>query len=256
MEIGELRTALCRSLCGSFEVNELANGVLAVDTEFFFPDGDGYSLYLTPTPTGYVISDRGHTLMQLSYYMDVAALRAGNRRSLFERCLAAREAREEDGVILVETRSDDLGSAVVRFSQLVTEIRALEFLSRTRVENTFFDDLKTAIGEAISMDRVSEGYVVPGLPDAENYTVDYYIPGKSAPLYLFGVHSKDKARLTTIVLQHLVGHEHEFDSILVFRDQTEIPAADLARLSNVGGEQVASLSAREDLARKIRRRAA
>jgi hypothetical protein len=43
----------------------------------------------------------------------------------------------------------------------------------------------------------------------------------------------------------------DFDSLLIFLDQQEIPRADVARLSNVGGEMVASLDASEDFQRKI-----
>jgi hypothetical protein len=42
----------------------------------------------------------------------------------------------------------------------------------------------------------------------------------------------------------------------VFEDQQEIPRADLARLSNAGGEMVASLNAEGDLRRKLERKAA
>ncbi len=51
-------------------------------------------------------------------------------------------------------------------------------------------------------------------------------------------------------------HGLQFDSILVFRDQTEIPRIDLARLSDVGGDMISSLAAREDLNRKVLQRAA
>lgn len=256
MNLQDIQGALCSALCESFVARRLDDGSFAVDTAFYFPDGDGYSLYLQPTPVGFRISDRGHTLMQLSYYMDVTALRSGNRKTLFERSLAARGADEEEGELVIDAPKAELASAVVRFSQLVTEVRALEFLNRARVENTFFQDLEEAIAEFVPWSNVVPGYVVPGVPDGENYPVDYYIPGKSAPLYLFGVHSRDKARLTTIILQHLVANDHQFDSLLVFRNQGEIPSTDLARLSNVGGEQVASLDARRDLHRKIAKRAA
>jgi hypothetical protein len=45
----------------------------------------------------------------------------------------------------------------------------------------------------------------------------------------------------------------EFDSLLIFQNQPDISRADLARLSNVGGEMVASLDASEDFARKVQK---
>jgi len=52
----------------------------------------------------------------------------------------------------------------------------------------------------------------------------------------------------------LVAEKLAFDSLLVFEDQTAIPRRDLARLSNVGGEQVSSLAANDDLTRKVKLR--
>ena len=51
-------------------------------------------------------------------------------------------------------------------------------------------------------------------------------------------------------------HQVEFESVIVFEDQTQIPRVDLARLSDVGGEMISSLESTEDLNRKLLRRAA
>ena len=81
----------------------------------------------------------------------------------------------------------------------------------------------------------------------------YRIEGRDdVPLFLYGVPNRDKARLTTVMLSHFHRYALPFASILVFENRAEIPRLDLARLSNVGGETVASLEAGEDLARKLR----
>ena len=77
------------------------------------------------------------------------------------------------------------------------------------------------------------------------------IEGKRAPLFMFGIATRDKARLVTIILEHWLRANIDFDSLLVFQAQQEIPRADLARLSNVGGEMVASLDASDDFRRKV-----
>ncbi len=68
--------------------------------------------------------------------------------------------------------------------------------------------------------------------------------------------TRDKARLTTIILSRFHQLHLDFDSILVFSDQAAIPRVDLARLSDVGGDMVSSLESSEDLRRKIERRVA
>ena len=66
-----------------------------------------------------------------------------------------------------------------------------------------------------------------------------------------GIGSRDKARLAMIILEHWLRYGVDFDSLLVFQDQQDVPRADLARLSNAGGEMVASLDAVEDFKRKL-----
>ncbi len=88
----------------------------------------------------------------------------------------------------------------------------------------------------------------------EDYPIDYRIEGKDMPLFLFGVPGRDKARLTTIVLERLLRENAQFESLIVFANQAEMPRADLARLTNVGGEMVSSLDAQQDLDRKLLRR--
>ena len=78
------------------------------------------------------------------------------------------------------------------------------------------------------------------------------IEGKSGvPLFVYGVPNRDKARLTTIMLAYFHRHHLEFESIIVFEDQAEIPRVDLARLSDVGGDMISSLESSEDLNRKL-----
>ena len=58
------------------------------------------------------------------------------------------------------------------------------------------------------------------------------------------------------MLGHFHRHRLEFESVIIFQDQTDIPRVDLARLSDVGGDMVSSLESTEDLNRKILRRVA
>lgn len=67
--------------------------------------------------------------------------------------------------------------------------------------------------------------------------------------------NKDKARLTTIILERLLREHADFDSLLIFSELETIPKKDLARLSNAGGEMIASLDATVDLSRKLLRKA-
>jgi hypothetical protein len=159
--------------------------------------------------------------------------------------------REENGQLVVDTALESLGAGILQFGQGLTRIYDLTFLNRARVASTFYEDLKERLYSLVAPERIQPDYVLTGEAEAESYPIDYRIERKRAPLFLFGVASKDKARLVTIVLEHWLRAKVDFDSMLVFQDQQEIPRPDLARLSNVGGEMVASLDASEDFQRKI-----
>jgi len=110
------------------------------------------------------------------------------------------------------------------------------------VESTFSDDLREVLGRIVGRDQLAEGYKVPGVPNSEDYPVDFFINAPGEPLYIFGVNNRDKARLTTIILQHLNKHAGRFNSMVVCADVDEIPKADSKRLMNAANDSVASIS--------------
>ena len=127
--------------------------------------------------------------------------------------------------------------------------------SRSRATSTFYEDLADLLFQTVNEERIQRDHVLPDLPNAEAYPIDYRMEGKSGgQVFLYGVPNRDKARLTTIILSHFHRNRLDFDSILVFSDQAEIPRMDLARLSDVGGDMLSSLASQEDFRRKVERR--
>ncbi len=117
--------------------------------------------------------------------------------------------------------------------------------------STFYEDLKELLYSIVDNSKITPNFVLASQPNAQDYSIDYRIEGKRGHLFLLGIASRDKARLATIVLEHWLRYDIEFDSLLIFQDQQEIPRSDLARLSNAGGEMVASLDAADDFKRKL-----
>lgn len=239
-------------MCADVVVSAAIDGSWHVTTPFVFPDGDGYSLYLKQLPSGgWRVGDLGSTLMHLSYENDIGKFREGSRGRLFAQILADAELSEDDGEFFIDTPGDGLGAGLFRFGQAMTRLHDLTFLNRLRVESTFYEDLREALKSTVDEVRLHEAHVVEGVPKAEDYPVDYYIEGGTQPLYLFGVPNRDKARLATIILQHLIGAEVEFNSMIVFQNSAEIPSRDLSRLMNAANDMVDSLDALPDLQRKL-----
>jgi hypothetical protein len=256
MNANELEEILCKSLCEQASLREVAvPGSWQVLTPFSFPDGDAYSFYVTQLPTGGLrVSDAGLTLMHLSYDNDIEKLRGGTRGKLLQQILAEGEVQEEEGEFFIDGPASDLGQNVFRFGQALTRVHDLTFLNRLRTESTFYEDLRELLKELVGEDRLKEDYVVPDVPRAQEYPVDFFVSGGATPLYLFGVPNRDKARLATIILQHLIAAGRDFNSMIVFQNMAELPRADVSRLTNAANDQVDSLDATDDLSRKLLRR--
>lgn len=256
MNAKELEKTLCKSLCGQAHVRvSEEEGLWQITTPFTFPDGDAYSLYVRQLPTGGLrVTDSGLTLMHLSYDNDIEKLRDGTRGRLLQQILAEGDLSEEDGEFFIDGPADQLGMNVFRFGQALTRVHDLTFLNRLRVESTFYEDLRELLRDLVGRERVQEAYVVPDVPRASEYPVDFFVSGGESPLYLFGVPTRDKARLATIILQHLIAAGRDFNSMIVFQNMSELPRADVSRLTNAANDQVDSLDAADDLRRKLLRR--
>lgn len=252
-----LQELLCQRLCQDVGIDRRPDGALMLRTQFRFPDGDGFPIHLAEAPGGGLrLSDRGHTLMHISYEHEVDAFMEGTRGALLERIVAEAGMQQQGGEFFIDTVAERLPEALFQLGQALTRVYDLTLLSRSRVGSTFYDDLATLLGDLVDESKMQRDYE-PDVPNGSAYPVDYRIEGREeAPLFLYGVPNRDKARLTTIMLSHFHRHNLTFESIIVFENQMEIPRMDLARLSDVGGEMISSLGSSDDFSRKLLRRMA
>lgn len=253
MNVEAIEQVICSSLCADVKITSQGEGLLHVSTPFTFPDGDSYSIYLQPLDAGgFRVTDLGGTLMHLSYENEISKFREGTRGRVFAQILAELDLADDNGEFFIDTSADRLGASIFKFGQALTRIHDLTFLNRVRVESTFYEDLRQKLAERIDSTRIVEGYTVPGLANADDYPIDFCITGARQPLYLFGVPTADKARLATIILQHLNLSNLEFHSMIVFQNSTDIPVKDLSRLMNAANDMISSLDATDTLDRKLR----
>ena len=257
-DVDAVQKLLCERLCAEVRLARRPDDALMLRTHFEFPDGDRFPIHVSETGIGGIrLSDRGHTLMHISYDHDIDAFLQGARGQILERIVNETGVERDGGSFRLDTSIEKLPEAVFRFGQALTRVHDLTLLSRSHVRSTFYDDLADLLHGLVDEDKIRRDYSPEGLPDPEPYRVDYRIDGRlDTPLFLYGVPNRDKARLTTIMLSHFHRHEIQFESILVFSDQSEIPRLDLARLSDVGGEMISSLESTADLERKLLKRVA
>ncbi|MEI8006089.1 MAG: DUF1828 domain-containing protein [Bacteroidota bacterium] len=255
LDINILQETLCSLMCAEVKIRLKNTNLLSVETPFYFPDGDPYQLFIREMPGGIIrLTDMGHTMMHLSYENDIEKFRDGTRGKLLEQIKAETFIDENDGEFYIDTPVNKLGFNVFRLGQAITKINDLTYLNRAKAESTFYEDLQEQLYKIVGEEKVKRDYYYDGIENSKDYPIDYRIDGKHSPLFVFGIPNRDKARLTTIILERLLRAKADFDSLLIFADQGTVPKPDLARLSNAGGEMIASLDAEADFSRKLLRK--
>lgn len=246
---------LCERLCEEVQVEARPDGALMIRSSFVFPDGDRFPIRLSEAPAGGLrLSDQGHTLMHISYEHGVDSFMDGTRGMLLERIMGETGLSWDQGAFCFDTAPERLSESLFAFGQALTRIYDLTLFSRAHVASTFYGELKQSLLQLVDESMIHQDHQPP-VPNPEAYPVDFMLEGKDdMPLFLYGIPDQDKARLATMMLTHFHRHGVEFESLLVFADQTEIPRSILARLSDAGGEMVSTLASQEHLARKLRHR--
>lgn len=253
MNVAEaVRESLCRAFCQDAVVLDRGREA-SVSLPLIGRDGDHFMAYVGPVNAGWRVSDKGVTMMRLSYENDLPKLFTGAREKLYQSILAESGLNEDDGELFVEVARDELTHGLFRLGQGITRIEDVSLWTRTRIHSTFMDDLRSVVVDFVGADKVIEDYTADGVENGEDYPIDFYIQGGPWPLYMFGVGNRDKARLATIVLQHLTAMQHVFDSIVVCSDIDSLPSADRRRLLAAANDTVADLDG-PTIKRKIEHR--
>ncbi|AVE36671.1 TPA: DUF1828 domain-containing protein [Pseudomonas aeruginosa] len=253
MDASALQKQLCSTFCQDVKVS-LGDGFARVNLPMTGRDGDGFTAYLQPIPAGWRISDMGTTMMRLSYENDLSKLFTGSRGKLFATILKESGISEDDGDLYLEVPADAISRGLFTLGQGITRVEDLGLWTHSRIESTFYEDLATILESILPPEQLERGYVVPGVPNGDSYPVDYFIRTKGRPLYLFGVNNKEKAMLTTIILQHLIAAQQDFDSMVICANIEEIPKLDRRRLTNAANDVVATIQDTDVIRNKIEHR--
>lgn len=250
-----VKEAICRAMCQDVTVLS-RGGMVQVSLPFIGRDGDGYCILVQQNGAGWRVHDAGSTLMRLSYENDLGNLLDGSRGRLYKQILGETGLGDDDGMLYLDVNGEKLVDGLFRFGQALTRVSDLALWTKARTESTFYDDLASSLRQMLPDSIIEKDYLVPDLADAGSYPVDFYIHTNGTPLFVFGVGSGTKAKLTTIVLERLLREGVRFDSLVVFQDMKKVPKPDVSRLMNAANEMIASEDATEDLRRKLIRKIA
>lgn len=247
----ELKHLLCEQWCADLEVGEDSSG-WRLSLPINEPDGDAVTVWLSSTMGGWKIHDCGSTIMRLSYEMDVDLLQEGSRAKVLAQLLNEGSMTIDDGEITAFAPEHHLGETLLRFGQTVIRIGDIKLWSRNRIASTFYEDLDENLTKIVGEQNIIRNFAPEGVPNANDYLVDFSIKGGEKPFYVFGVLNSDKAKLTTIILQHMRQCNHVFDSLVVPSDIDQINKKDLRRLMNTANEIIDSSKSLDALRQKVK----
>jgi hypothetical protein len=213
-----------------------------VFTPFMTNDGDHLAIVLKRHGPQWILTDEGHTYMQLTYDMDESVFQAGARSEIITNALAAFSVEDRDGEIVIPVPDSRYGDSLYSFVQAILRINDIRYLSRERARSTFMEDFRMFMQE-IMPQRIAFDWHDP-VRDAEGiYPVDCRINGMSTPIYAYGVTGDSKAKDVTIALMQFERWQIPFRSLAIYENQEEVGRKAVAWLSDVAGKQFSNLPA-------------
>ena len=186
------------------------------------------------------MTDEGHTLMHLSYEIDINTLEKGTRAKILSNVLSQFSVIIENGSLVIPLK-DSWGDSLFSYIQSLVRISDINYLTKKLVHSTFIQDFKDFIEEKVDKKRFVFDYFHVEYDPKGKYPIDCKINGIAKPLFLFAINNDNKCRDVTINILQYEKWNISFQTLAIFEDQETISRKTLARFSDVSGKQFSSL---------------
>lgn len=219
-------------------VREKRPGIMKLIVPLFHEDGDMIDIFLEENDGRIRVSDKGLSLMRLSYTYDI---NTDGKERVFRRILNESRINEENGDLFIEVQPEQLYPAVLHFGQAVAKITNMALYGREVVANPFYKALHDKIFANFSSFDPKEN-VIP-LRTREALVVDYVLAGSQVPVYLFGVKEREspKLRLAAVSCLEFQKQKLPFCSVVVHQDFSALNKTDQDIITNAADKQFTSL---------------
>ncbi|MFL1385997.1 DUF1828 domain-containing protein [Acinetobacter baumannii] len=252
MNYKSLRNLLCNSFCREIGFKEYKNGAI-ISLPVYDRDGDAFSIYVNEITGGWQLSDGASTLMRLSYENDLDTLLKGSRLELFDSYVQEAGAIYDDGELIMQVSADHLLNGLFEFTKLLNRVSDIALLKHHRTSSSFKEQLREALMGILDKNIIHENYIVPNIPNAEDYTIDYKVDADT-PLFIFAANNKESVRLSIITMQYLEKHNIDFNSLVILEDLSKLTNQDLNRLLIAANDVIPDFHQIDVISKKINHR--
>ena len=233
-----IRTSFQKVVCSGIDL--LPEGVdrYRIFSDFTFQDGDHLSIVLKREDDTWILSDEGHTLMHLSYRMDLHEILQGKRGNIIDNTLSYHSITNRNGEIIHVIQDEEYGHALFQMIQGLIRISDISFLSREFIRSTFIEDVLENI-ESISeiSGKFIRNWHNPEFDPDGQYPADGFLPAQKEPFVIFVLSNDERVLNATINLLQYEKWGFRVHSIGIFENQETINRKTLAKFSDVCDKQ-------------------
>jgi len=233
-------------VCSTVELQQEGINRYLVFTPFEFGDGDSLVIILKKEGDDWHLTDEGHTLMHLSYWIDEKYLFHGNYWKVIANTLKVFNLVEDDGEIILKIKDNNFGDALFSYIQALIRIVDLTLLKREKPGTSFQKDLRSCIARHVDPNHLFYDWHDPSKDPKELYIVDYRINGNIPPVLIFGLNNEIKALRAAITLHQFKLWGMKNFSIGVFEERSEINPKSADKFSDICDKTYSNFYSNED----------
>lgn len=242
INISDIESALKDKISREISLKEEGINRFRIFNPYEFDDGDHFSIFLKKENGHWKFTDEAHTIMHLSYDMDVSALKKeGTRQKILTNIISNFGLDEYDGALSIKIDNDDFGSAFYNYIHALIKVTDLSYLSKEIVRSTFYEDFRALIRETVPEERLTFDFTHPDYDKEGKYVVDCRINGMPKPIFLFAVPNDSKCKDAMITMYCFNNWGVKYHSVAIFEDQEQINRRVLAQFSDIGEKQFSTL---------------
>jgi len=223
-----------RRSAGQIDFRFKRTGIHKILVPFFYEDGDMYDIFLEESPVApdmLRISDRGLTIMKLSYVFDFDT---DNKRDVLRSIISQNRVQLDNGAIFVDATPETFHQSLYQLLQTLTKVSNVDILSRDVIKSMFYDLLGEFVNDIFDKHAVVERFAP--LREDDNLVVDYKI-NADKPIFLYGVKDDSKASKVVISCLNFQKSSIPFRSLIVHENLDQLNSFNKKQITNISDKQ-------------------